>query len=171
MSIDHAQRELTVLEQEIDRLDQRIGEARTRAIKLRHYIEVATEFASEQQSTNILATTSPVALNDGAKASRPRAPQGGMSGRAVSESIAVLRERGHPIGTNDLLKIIEDRGVRLGGAKPANALSGYLSRAPGLTADRTFGWSLEEWNAPAAASPVPADDDGKATEDEQHLFS
>jgi hypothetical protein len=145
MSIELAERQLAALEREITVLDQRIGEARGRATKLRHYIEVATEFAGEPQSTNVAAITSPAVLNGEAKAWRPRVPQGGMSGRAINESIAVLRERGHPIRTNDLLKIIEDRGVRLGGAKPANALSGYLSRAPGLTADRTLGWSLEEW--------------------------
>ena len=144
MSVQQAERELVALHQEIARLDQQIGEAQERATKLQHYIEVATEF--ERGSDTVYASTSPGAVNVvQANGSRGRVPQGGMSGRAISKSIAALRERGHPIPTTELLKIIEGRGVKLGGAKPVNALSGYLSRTPGLSADRTLGWSLDEW--------------------------
>ena len=136
MSVQLAERELVVLREEIERLDARIGEARSRAIKLEHYIEMAREFggsdmpASRQQSTT--------------NQSRQRTPQGGMSGRAVQECIAIIRERGQPVHTSELYRLIAERGVTLGGKNPAQALSGYLSRTPGLIADRSRGWSLEE---------------------------
>jgi hypothetical protein len=83
--------------------------------------------------------------NNGA---RQRIPHGGMSGRAVQECISILRETGKPIQTKTLFDMIQQRGVRLGGANPAQALSGYLSRTPGLIANRSAGWSLEEWQKP-----------------------
>ena len=151
MSIQRAERELVALQQEMDRLDVQIGEARSRAVKLGHYIEMAREF---DDGGSAVATTvgsnayKATATND----TRQRTPQGGMSGRAVRECIAMLREHGRPIQTGRLYELIQQRGVRLGGKNPAQALSGYLSRTPGLTADRSVGWSLEEWQQPQGST-------------------
>ena len=151
MSIQRAERELAALQQENDRLDARIGEVRSRAVKLGHYIEMAREFG---EGGSAVATTvgsnayKAAATND----TRQRTPQGGMSGRAVRECIAMLREHGRPIQTGRLYELIQQRGVRLGGKNPAQALSGYLSRTPGLTADRSVGWSLEEWQQPQGST-------------------
>jgi hypothetical protein len=143
MSIQRAERELNDLQQEIERLDARIGEARSRAVKLGHYIEMAREFGEGGiAGTSAASTTHARTSSNGA---RQRTPQGGMSGRAVQECISILRENGKPIQTKKLFEMIQQRGVRLGGANPAQALSGYLSRTPGLIADRSAGWSLEEW--------------------------
>jgi hypothetical protein len=122
-------------------LDARIGEARARAVKLEHYIEMAREFGGH----GVDVSESP--QREGTNEPRQRAPQGGMSGRAVQECIAIIRERGQPVHTNELHRLIAERGVTLGGKNPAQALSGYLSRTPGLVADRSRGWSLAEWGA------------------------
>jgi hypothetical protein len=73
-------------------------------------------------------------------------PKAEMSGRAVRECIAVLRERRQHIPTRQLYEIIQQRGIQLGGSTPVTSLSSYLSRTPGIIADRILGWGLEEWN-------------------------
>jgi hypothetical protein len=146
MSIQRAVRELLALRQEIERLDARIGEARDRAVKLDHYIEMAREF--DDGAAGEAASESGTHRAESMNGSRQRTPQGGMSGRAVQECISILRESGKPIHTKTLFEMIQQRGVRLGGANPAQALSGYLSRTPGLVANRSIGWSLEEWQKP-----------------------
>jgi hypothetical protein len=147
MSIQRAERELVALQQEITRLDARIGEARSRAVKLGHYIEMAREFGDA--GADVESATHGAAPLNGA---RQRIPMGGMSGRAAQECISILRESGKPIHTKTLFEMIEQRGIKLGGANPLQALSGYLSRTPGLIADRSVGWSLEEWRKPKSTT-------------------
>jgi hypothetical protein len=138
MSVQRAERELAALKDEIRELEARIGKAKDRAIKLEHYVEMAVEFGGRGDEV----PTPQRRPNDG---TRQRAPQGGMSGRAVQECMAILRERGGPVHTGELSRLITERGIRLGGQNPANALSGYLSRSPELVASRSMGWSLKEW--------------------------
>jgi hypothetical protein len=143
MSVQRAARELASLREEIGRLEVQLGSKRDRAIKLEHYVEMAREFGDETTSTNESRRES--------DSERQRAPRGGMSGRAVQECIAILREHHQPMHTAELHKLLLDRGIRLGGKNPAQALSGYLSRTPGLIADRSRGWSLIEWESESKA--------------------
>jgi hypothetical protein len=155
MSIQRAERELAALQRELAQLDARIDEARSRSIKLAHYIEMAREFGE--------AADAPVARFNAdatfsANGTRQRAPQGGMAGRAVQECISILREHRKPMHTKDLSEIIGQRGIHLGGANPLQSLSGYLSRTPGLLADRSVGWSLEEWRSEPMSTTDPDGD-------------
>lgn len=163
MSIQRAARELLALRQEIERLDARIGEARDRAVKLDHYIEMAREFGNG--AAGEAASESRTHRTESMNGSRQRTPKGGMSGRAVQECIAILRERRKPIHTKELSEMIGQRGFRLGGANPLQSLSGYLSRTPGLIANRSVGWSLEEWQKPEGATS--ADDSSMPSGEEQ----
>jgi hypothetical protein len=140
MSIQRAEHELDALRREIERLDTRIDEARMRATKLQHYIEMAHEFGEAgQQMSSAYALPR---INEAA----PKAPKGGVSGQAVQECIAILREHRKPIPTKHLLEMIQQRrGLKIGGRDPSQSLSGYLSRTPGVISDRKLGWSLEEW--------------------------
>jgi hypothetical protein len=147
MSAQRAERELADLRQESSRLESRLSSVRDRIVKLEHYIEMAREFG-DGESTRANETHS-------ANQERQRAPRGGMSGRAVQECIAILRERGHPIQTKELYALIERRGIKLGGKTPIGSLSGCLSRTPGLVADRSRGWSLIEWTTEEPESAAP----------------
>lgn len=176
MSVYKAQQELTALRQEIERLETRLNEARLRATKLAYYVEMAAEFGSDLPRSN----EAPAARFDATprfnasadvNGSRPRIPQGGMSGRAVRESIALLRERNHPLHTREIYEILEKRGITLGGTNPINALSGYLSRSPGLIADRSTGWSLEEWGQPQNSSQSNVDDGESILPETKQLLS
>lgn len=70
----------------------------------------------------------------------------GMSGRvSETERVAaeIIRERGRPVGTRDLLAELERRGVEVGGKDPFSTLSARLTRAPTLVGTRGIGWSLK----------------------------
>jgi hypothetical protein len=140
MSIARAEQDLARLQREISRLDAELTAARERATKIAHYIEMAREYQNVPEGT---------ALIDGIliskTAPRLRAAQGGMSGAAVRETIDILRESGRPVHTRELLPILEQRGIKIGGANPLTNLSGYLSRSDDLIADRSRGWRLKEW--------------------------
>ena len=91
MSIQRAERELTTLQQEIDRLDSRIGEARIRATKLQHYIEMAHEFGEATRPVDNAAAAASALAPARPRGADPKAPKGGVSGQAVQECIAILR--------------------------------------------------------------------------------
>lgn len=149
MSVQRAEQELVALRHETARIETRLSDARARIIKLEHYIEMAGEFGDEGSATSA-PHPHPGTTTNGA---RQRAPRGGMSGRAVQESIAILRERGTPIHTKELYALIGQRGIKLGGKTPIGSLSGCLSRTPGLVADRSRGWSLIEWTTASTQEP------------------
>ena len=113
-------------------------------MQLTHYTKISREFGGQPSgaSSESEETHKPNGAN-------PRVPKGGMSGRAVQECIAILRERREHIPTQRLYELIQQRGIRLGGQSPVAALSGYLSRTPGVIADKMGrrGWGLEEWNS------------------------
>jgi hypothetical protein len=146
MSAQQAEREFAALQHTIQRLESEISAARDRAMKLAHYIEMAREFGEGGVANPMGGSPNPT----GESTNRPngagsRMPKGGMSGRAVQECIAILRERKERIPLRKLYELIQQRGIHLGGKSPINSLSGYLSRTPGLTGDKTLGWGLQEW--------------------------
>jgi hypothetical protein len=145
MSVQRAERELIALQQDLQRLEAEITHKKDRATKLAHYVEIRREYEREASSTE----AGPEQTGESPKpnGSTPRAPKGGASGRAVRECFAILRERKQPVPTRELHEILKQRGIHLGGISPVASLSGYLSRTPGLVADRTLGWSLTEWQS------------------------
>ena len=134
MSIARAEAELTILKGEFERTRLRFAELQQRIAKIQNYIDVAREFESTED-----------ALPD----KRTRIPQGGIGAQAIRLAIEMVRERGQPIPTRELVDMMKDRGLDVGGNNPITTLSSYLSRAPELSADRSRGWSLTE---------LPADD-------------
>jgi len=142
MSAQQAEREMAALQHTVQRLEAELGAAKDRIIKLAHYVEIVREFGETLAQAGPLGESS--GRRNGADG-RPKAPKGGISGRAVRECIAILRERKERIPLRQLYELIQQRGIHLGGKSPINGLSGYLSRTPGLVGDKTLGWALEEW--------------------------
>jgi hypothetical protein len=68
-----------------------------------------------------------------------------VAGAAVRETLIILRERGQPTPTRELLSILASRGIHVGGKNPVISLSGYLCKTGEVVADRRTGWSLREW--------------------------
>lgn len=64
----------------------------------------------------------------------------------VMAAVVELLHAGKPIHTADLLPLLSDRGIEIGGVNPEQYLSGILSRNKddyGMQADRRHGWSLK----------------------------
>lgn len=145
MSKERAERELAALQQTIRRAEATLAEARDRALKLTHYIEVVQEYGKREGDLPHAAREQEAKPNGtiGSKV-----PKGGMSGRAVRECVEILRAQNRRIPTDRLLEMLQERGIRIGGDKPRNSLSGYLSRTPEVDSDRSAGgWGLKEWSA------------------------
>jgi hypothetical protein len=143
MSVARAEAERSRLQGEIERLQSQLTALQHRIVKVEHYIEMVREYES---------VASPLGGNspDSAESSRTRAPKGGVGGSAARHAVAIIRERGRPIPTRDLVELLKERGVNLGGNNQITTLSSYLSRTPELKADRSQGWSLKEWTASAS---------------------
>lgn len=70
-----------------------------------------------------------------------------LSGRiSETERVAaeIIKERGRPVPTREILIELERRGVEVGGKEPFSTLSTRLSRASTIIGTRGIGWSLKE---------------------------
>jgi hypothetical protein len=137
MSIARAEAELTILKGEFERTRVRFVELQQRITKIQNYIDVSREF----ESTEVAPTRE--TLPD----KRTRIPQGGIGAQAIRLAIEMVRERGQPIPTRELVDMMKARGLDVGGNNQVTTLSSYLSRAPELSANRSRGWSLTESTA------------------------
>lgn len=138
--IERAKADLEKLENEIARIHERI-------LKLRNYIEMAPLYDCDAPS------------GDTGRSHRP-----GSSGAAVQASMDLILEKGQRIHTRALLDALLAKGIQIGGANPAQNLSGLLSRANELNNNRALGWGLAKWGD-AAQGPVP---EPGANRDEAH---
>jgi hypothetical protein len=101
------------------------------------------------------AATSPVAESPAASEnSRGRSgPLSGKSLDALNAAIEILRERGSPMRTAELLPLIDERGIRFAAIAPQNVLSSLLSRSSEIVSKgRSIGWALAEWNTAGGVS-------------------
>ncbi|MGF7211591.1 hypothetical protein GGE65_006208 [Skermanella aerolata] len=129
MSIEKAKSDLSKLTMEINRLDVMLSDARQRATKLRHYIEIAQAYEAES------FVSSP--------AGRLGTPN--KSALISSTVKSMLESERRFIRTRDLVGELMKKGIDVGGSNPVTNLSGFLSRSEDLYNDRTLGWGLAEW--------------------------
>ena len=59
-------------------------------------------------------------------------------------AIAVLKEAGKPVSTEEMAERLRERGVDIGGREPISTLYARLRRARALDYDRRLGWRLAE---------------------------
>jgi hypothetical protein len=59
--------------------------------------------------------------------------------------VEAIQKRGKRIHTRELVKILAEQGIEIGGANPIANLSGFLSRAEELHNNRAEGWGMAEW--------------------------
>jgi hypothetical protein len=175
--IARAEQDLADTRREISALESRLSETKERAIKIAHFLELASVYGISNESAisraNELSASSHISGGSGTRSGgnaelslRPAqsAPKSGISGKAVRETLVLLRERGEPIRTRDLVAILRARGIDVGGKDPVVNLSGYLGRVPELIASRSVGWSLREWHE-SAQSDYPT---GRQLEGDNH---
>ena len=70
----------------------------------------------------------------------------------ILEGAALALAGGIRLHTSELLEVLKERGIEIGGEKPEANLSAYLSKSEDFENDRRFGWSLINKNAPGAAT-------------------
>src|SRR5437016_2223851 len=145
-AVARAEQDLANLRKEIGDLEERLAAARERAGKITVFLEMAQIYGANGES----APTHPDAPSPAGEAAdtAPLRFLDGLAKSAAREVIAILRERGQPVQTKELLAALGARGIEIAGQNPVSNLSGYLSRSPELMPDRAVGWSLREWPEP-----------------------
>jgi hypothetical protein len=78
-----------------------------------------------------------------AKGSRQMARRG-AGADTVAAAVEILRDCGHPLPTRELLPMIVNRGIEVGGKSPIATLSARLSGAKGVLQMSAGRWSLIE---------------------------
>jgi hypothetical protein len=155
MSVVKAEQDLANLRLEIDKTRARLTEMEEQATKIAHFIEMSNVYSPSAYALEI-SSGGRIAPNG---VFRPRL--NGEPPKNVRVVVDILRERGRPIKTKDLVDELERRGITTGGKIPVTNLSSALSRFKQLlSADRSEGWSLNEWSVPQIANngePKPAD--------------
>lgn len=148
MLIKQAQEDLQRLQQEAARLRSSLRDVEERAVKIANFLEMASVYGGGLAPVHTPASNRPVRLPTPERhtSDEPHLPKN------VREVRKVLMERGSPTPTKVLVLELEKRGIQTGGKTPVTNLSSALSRFKSIfQADRSEGWSLVEWNKPAAA--------------------
>lgn len=138
MSVSRAEADLARLQNEMGRLRAQLADAEERAVKVRHYIEMARLYEAGEDAVQVT--------------SRAR---GGNAAHIASMAREALQEHGEPMATRALVDVLTKRGVLLGSGNPVNYLSGVLSRADDFENDRITGWHLEAWRTALNPDPQP----------------
>lgn len=177
MARERAEADLRRLTQEADVLRTKLADMDAKIEKLKIYLEMARLYEGTSYAPPaIMMRTSPPT------GGRPSGV--GVTAQAVEISKAAIRERGKPIHTRELLEILAEQNVVIGGANPVANLSGFLSRSHDLKNSRKYGWGLAEWqtedeapssqpkDAPPHSAPDPfARPSGRANLDDEVMES
>ena len=112
----------------IARRDAALSEARRWDDFIRMYSELAGAQSKKQTAGPSASTASanPGALSDTEKATRE-----------------IIERLGRPVATRELLGLLAEIGIDVGGKDPASTLSARLSRAPSLENIRQRGWWIK----------------------------
>jgi hypothetical protein len=146
VSIEQALTELAHLDAEAQRLrdqraetDNQLAENEEEASQLRIYLVVERKYEKSRlnQETDGPASTA---------ASTSDTSNGKTLSRRVTDmAVDLIRAKGQPIHTRDLLAQMEQQGLIVGGRSPVANLSGYLCRdKKRLANNRRLGWRLVE---------------------------
>jgi hypothetical protein len=154
-AVARAEQDLANLRKEIGDLEERLAVAKEQAGKITVFLEMAQIYGANGESAS--PSRDAPSPGDEAAATTPLRFLDGLAKSAAREAIAVLRERGEPVQSKELLGVLKTRGIEIPGQNPVSNLSGYLSRSLELAADRAVGWSLKEWaqRKPDIAPMIP----------------
>lgn len=119
----------------------------TEVTRLDAFIAMATELAGEDA-----AQDRPAAPNRTENTTQ-RKPSDTVV-RTYSVARQALQDRGAPIGLGELLRIVIDEGVEVGGRKPAATLSARLSNCNEFKSYRGLGWWLSDRPLPDGGRQV-----------------
>lgn len=139
MSVAKARVDLDRLRGKAAALQQALRDVEEQAVKLAHYIEVASAYEHESVSW-----VSDEATNGAARIRTPH--QSASMPKNVKAVIEILERAAKPLPTRVLVEKLAEQGIVIGGKLPVTGLSSALSRHKELlTASRSEGWSLNKW--------------------------
>lgn len=144
MSIEEAVAALAHLDARAQHLADQQAEIEEEASQLRIYLVVERKFVDVRSKRDTDRPASIVAsvsdTSDGRTFVR----------RATDMAVDLIRAKGRPIQTRDLLAQMEQSGLKVNGQNPVATLSGYLCRdRKRLVNNRRLGWRLVEWGGDA----------------------
>ena len=144
VSIEQALADLARVDVEAQHARSQLADFEEQARQLRTYVDVARKYAearSSQGADGLASTTAPTS----------DASNGKTFYRQVTDmAVDLIRAKGRPIQTRDLLAQMEQRGLKVNGQNPVANLSGYLCRdRKRLVNNRRLGWRLVEWGGDA----------------------
>jgi hypothetical protein len=135
-----------ILQNALARRDAALAEARRWDDFIHMYGELKSGQAQHAEGKSVLPTR---------LLSPAPAPTGTISD-TEREAANVIRELQRPVSTRDLLTMLMQRGIEVGGKDPLSTLSARLSRAPTLANKRGEGWIMRDWadgNVPVTGAP------------------
>jgi hypothetical protein len=125
VSVERATKDLNKTRLEVTRLEAQLTDARNRALKLEHYLEMAKVYDAAQEV-------------DAEKSLDAKL-------NVTEQVIEILRALQRPAHTRQLVDELAKLGTVIKGENPANNLASTLSRSKLLESSRTEGWRLVEW--------------------------
>jgi len=161
VSIEQALADLEHLDAEAQRarnqraeIDNQLAENEEEASQLRTYLVVERKYEksrSKQKTDGPASTAASTSDTSNGKT---------LSCKVTDMAVDLIRAKGQPIHTRDLLPQMTQHGLIVGGRSPVANVSGYLCRdKKRLVSNRSLGWSLVEWgsDAPPNGPPKKAD--------------
>lgn len=121
------------------------------------------ELLDEVEKLDVMIDLASMLAGQTARDTKPVLQKRSSAGTPTREAVtAILRERGKPCETRELLPMIRARGVEVGGKDPIATLSARLSNAPEFQVHRGIGWWFANEPLPSrrplfeeAAEPSP----------------
>ncbi|MBE9603983.1 hypothetical protein IAI18_03840 [Acetobacteraceae bacterium H6797] len=134
MSRSRAEADLAAIRKEIQKYELLLNNAREKATKIEHYIEIQNHYEEVESGINFLEK-SPDYENK-------KRPTRGISAEAVDFVIETLKKHARPMQTRELVEILDKKNIKVSNndEKAVTVLSSYLSRTPELINQRNLGW-------------------------------
>ncbi len=137
--VERAKADLNRLQKDLSRARATVLMLETQVSRVEAYIEMAPLYESDE-----------------AQGEATRARSNGIAATSVRLAVDMIKECGKRIHTRELLRLLQERGVTVGGSNPVANLSGFLSRSEELHNSRAEGWGLAGWIDPIEHPPSKA---------------
>lgn len=132
---------------------------------------LATAYELQQEFTR--TANKPAQATDAVKADRPNfkriAPAQGSGSATLNAVIEILKDRGVPLSTRDLLPLVRAKGIEVGGKDALATLSARISQKGKIAVSGGKWWFIEGYEASDAtpsdeeATDVPRNDASAAS--------
>lgn len=133
------------------------------AAHLRSFIETYDEIAGySSASTGFIAVPPTTATSHENILARAKV--------SMTETVAatIIRETGRPVPSVEMLRLLTERGVSVGGKVPLSTLAARLSRAQSLQFERGLGWAFAPVPRDEAADPAPSGESAASVPETPH---